>query len=57
MKWEKMQTQGVGPEGRFHHTMNFCESGQILVIHGGCSDQNEKVFNDLFLLDIQDLNW
>eukprot|EP01147_Barroeca_monosierra_P008382 gene8383-10202_t len=55
-KWEPVAAKGDVPCKREGHTMCFCKDLSVFVVFGGSDDQQEKEFNDVYLLD-KTLTW
>lgn len=57
-KWLFPKTHGIPPLGRMNASMNLYSELNFLVIHGGRNDKERiSIFNDIFLLDLEKLNW
>ena len=57
MKWIVPEVIGKAPCARFGHSMVSNKSLNILVIFGGLDDNEKKYLNDLFILDLSNLQW
>ena len=55
LSWIYPKCKGVSPESRASCSSNYFEELCLLVVYGGYN--KNKVFNDLFLLDLIYLNW
>ena len=55
----KAITKGKGPIARCECTMDFFEKLDVVIIYGGKNDKskNGPYFNDMFFLDVENLNW
>ena len=52
----KPKIDGIPPEPRYNSKMIFIEDYDFIVITGG-TGKNQRVFNDLMILNIESLNW
>ena len=58
LSWITPKTIGREPEGRLKCSMDYLESSNILIIHGGNrTNIMDGSFNDLFCLDLEFLVW
>ena len=61
--YEKATASGTGPCARYNHSMNYCDSLNILVIYGGKSEGASKstesttILNDVHILSIDLMTW
>ncbi|CAD8181227.1 unnamed protein product [Paramecium octaurelia] len=54
----KLKTKGQAPIARYSHSMNYYHQFNSLVVYGGRNDSKEgNILNDLFVLQLQQLNW
>jgi Rab9 effector protein with kelch motifs len=53
-----IETKGLGPSGRYMHSINYLESLNICVVYGGRDDSHqENIKNDMFLMDMESYTW
>ena len=54
-----VKTNGIAPCPRYDSSLNYYEKGNILIIHGGRSNNNgsENGLNDTFIFDLYHLIW
>ena len=59
VEWVQIDTKGKSPSPRYLCSMNFCEVGNYLIIHGGTTKNSNGTFvlNDTFLLELFRLEW
>jgi len=50
------RTEGQPPIGRLNCSLNYCEELNVLILHGG-KIESQEYLNDLFMLDLETLNW
>ena len=55
--FEILETRGVGPSPRIEATMNFNSENNLIVIYGGRNDLKNEVYNDIVLLDMENMCW
>ena len=55
----KAITKGIGPVARCECTMDFFEKLDVVIIYGGRNEHSKfgPYFNDMFFLDVENLNW
>ena len=55
----KAITKGIGPVPRCDCTMDFFEKLDVVIIYGGRNERSHygPFFNDMFFLDVENLNW
>ena len=52
------KTNGIPPSPRIDASMNFAQGTDMIIIHGGKNDSiYPSVYNDIFLLDLETLDW
>lgn len=54
---EPVHTLGTRPEPRYDHAMVALEEYKVIVIHGGRSEHQDHIFNDLFVFIPESLIW
>ena len=54
-QWDIIRTAGDAPCLRYGHTMNYLKSNDRLILFGGI-DQSGNVLNDLWLIDLSNIN-
>ena len=59
LEWIRPETKGKPPMPRYFHTMNFYESGNYLIVHGGRNDSfsENSALNDTYLLNLENFEW
>ena len=57
LEWVVLSIDGVAPSPRLSSCMNFFEELNILIINGGKNELNSIFYNDIFVLDLELLNW
>ena len=55
--FEIPKTKGKPPSPRIQATMNFNSENNLIVIHGGRNDLKNEVYNDIVLLDMENMCW
>jgi len=61
--YEKVETAGIAPCPRYQHTMNYCDSLNVLIVYGGKNEAMLKtgkpsaILNDMYILSIDILTW
>ena len=55
--FEIPKTKGMPPSPRIEATMNFNSENNLIVIHGGRNDLKNEVYNDIILLDMENMCW
>ena len=59
-EWVKCETIGKQPIPRIHHSMNYYEEGNYIIIHGGSNEidsKEESVLGDLFMFELSKFEW
>jgi hypothetical protein len=59
-EWFKCETTGKEPLARSHHSMNYYEDGNYLIIYGGNHENSEcekSILNDIFLFELSKFEW
>ena len=51
------EISGIPPSPRIDATMNFYAGNNIIIIHGGRNDLKNEIYNDIYLLDMEKMNW
>lgn len=55
---QTLVTEGCKPCPRYGHTMHYYTNSNHLVVYGGMNDQKkERFFNDVYLFNLENLNW
>jgi len=57
LKWIYPEIDGVPPVARINATMNYFADIGIMIIYGGRNDKRDIIFNDIYILDLYNLNW
>ena len=55
--FEIPETMGLGPSPRIEASMNFNSENNLIVIYGGRNDLKNEVYNDITLLDMENMCW
>ena len=55
--FEIPKTKGMPPSPRIEATMNFNSENNLIVIYGGRNDLKNEVYNDIVLLDMENMCW
>lgn len=55
--FEIPETRGTPPLPRAGATMNFNSENNLIVIYGGRNDIKNEVYNDIVLLDMENMSW
>jgi len=55
--FEIPETKGLGPSPRIQASMNFNSENNLIVIHGGRNELKNEVYNDIILLDMENMCW
>ena len=61
--YQQISTSGRGPCGRYQHTMNYCDTLNILIIYGGRNEtmiksgKNTPMLRDMYILTIDIMTW
>ena len=57
LEWIILTIEGVAPNPRISACMNFFEELNILIINGGKNDLRSIFYNDIYVVDLELLNW
>lgn len=59
LRWVKgdSHTSGKRPSPRYSHSLTYYEKENALIIAGGRNDRENRVFDDLYVLSLDTLNW
>ena len=57
VNFEIPETKGKPPIPRIEATMNFNSENNLIVIYGGRNDNKNEVYNDIVLLDMENMCW
>ena len=55
--FEIPEIMGIGPGPRIEASMNFNSENNLIVIYGGRNDLKNEVYNDIVLLDMENMCW
>ena len=55
--FEIPEIRGLGPSPRIEASMNFNSENNLIVIYGGRNDIKNEVYNDIVLLDMENMSW
>ena len=55
--FEIPEIYGKPPSPRIEASMNFYSGNNMLIIHGGRNDLKNEIYNDIILLDMENMNW
>ena len=64
-KWVELETKGVPPESRFHHSQHYYEKGNYMIVYGGRRFANpapdvvydSEFVNQIVVLRVDSLEW
>ena len=57
LEWLDPKVSGKAPLARMNATLTFQESLNILLLFGGQNTKTGRIFNDIFLLDLDSFCW
>ena len=55
--WKLMDVKGVKPIKRKFSTLQYFEKGNVVILFGGLANEETSVLNDMWTLDLKELNW
>jgi hypothetical protein len=54
---EKVNANGIPPSERSNCSLNYFEDLNVIILHGGHNETQNKFFNDTYVFDIVSSNW
>ena len=57
-EWIKCESKGQEPIARSHHSMNYYEEGNYIIIYGGTKEySSSSILNEIYLFELSKFEW